>query len=42
LRPFVHQLGQPEVENLYSSVLSDEDVFRLEIGMDDSGIVPRA
>ena len=33
------ELGQSEVEDLDASVFRDPDVFRLEIAVDDSGIV---
>jgi hypothetical protein len=39
LRPWLHQPGQPEVENLHAAVSSDEDVLRLEIPVHDTFIM---
>ena len=36
------ELGQSEVENLHPPVFGQEDVFRLQVAMHDSGIVRRA
>jgi hypothetical protein len=33
------ELGQAEVENLYVAVASDENIFRLEIAMENAVIV---
>ncbi len=33
------QLGQPEIEYFYAAIVSDEQVFRLEVTMDDGFFV---
>ena len=37
----MRQLGQPEVQHLYGSVLTDLDVGRLQIAMHDAVVVRR-
>ena len=41
LRVAWRNLGQTEVQNLHSSIFSDEDVFRFQIVVDDASIVGR-